>query len=137
MDFVRAVILGIIQAITEFLPVSSSAHLILFRDWLGFESTDGLMFDVALHVGTVAAVIIYFRRDLGRLVAGAFESVRSRDFSTIERRMPWFIAAGTVPAAIAGVADFPGGGNPPPIPAFRIEWITIPARSNDLQIAFI
>jgi len=102
MDIVRALVLGVIQAITEFLPISSSAHLILFRDWIGFESTDGLTFDVALHVGTVAAVIIYFRRDLARLVAGAISSLRSRDFSTFEHRMPWFLLAATVPAAIAG-----------------------------------
>ena len=102
MDFIRAIILGIIQAVTEFLPISSSAHLILFRDWLGFESTNPLTFDVALHVGTLAAVVIYFRREVGKLVGGAVSSLRTRDFSSSEHRLPWFIAAATLPAALAG-----------------------------------
>ncbi len=58
MDFLRALALGIVQALTEFLPISSSAHLLLLRDWIGLDSVDGLTFDVALHVGTFAGAVL-------------------------------------------------------------------------------
>lgn len=108
MDYLRAFILGIIQAITEFLPISSSAHLILFREWLEFNSVDGLTFDVALHLGTAIALIAYFNRDLRSLVAGFVSSVRTRDLRTPEHRLPWYILAASVPAALAGalLGDF-------------------------------
>jgi undecaprenyl-diphosphatase len=102
MDFVRAAILGIIQALTEFLPISSSAHLILFRNWLGFDLIDGLTFDVAVHMGTVIALVLYFRADIGRLLRGFAASIRHRDMSDPDRRMPWFILAATIPAALVG-----------------------------------
>src|SRR5438034_9907841 len=66
----QAALLGIVQGLTEFLPVSSSAHLILARTFFGFDVDKfGLSFDVACHVGTLAAVMIYFRRDIGRMIA--------------------------------------------------------------------
>ena len=103
MDLLRAIILGIVQALTEFLPVSSSAHLILFREWLGFDSIDGLTFDVALHVGTLLAILIYFRRDLRELVGGAGRLIRKPDMQgDVQQRLVVFIAAGTIPAALAG-----------------------------------
>ncbi|MFQ5511882.1 MAG: undecaprenyl-diphosphatase UppP [Candidatus Krumholzibacteriia bacterium] len=102
MDVLRAFILGVVQAITEFLPISSSAHLIVLREWLGFEAVDGLTFDVALHMGTALALIVYFRKDLGRLLLGAVGGLRSGGTGT-ERRMPWYILAATVPAAVVGI----------------------------------
>ena len=90
MDLLRAFILGVVQAITEFLPISSSAHLIVFREWIGFDSVDGLTFDVALHMGTLLAVIVYFRRDLGRLVTGALKGLRTGNpMANPESRLMW------------------------------------------------
>jgi undecaprenyl-diphosphatase len=66
---VQAALLGVVQGLTEFLPVSSSAHLILARLFFGFDGDKfGLAFDVACHVGTLIAVLIYFRRDIGEMI---------------------------------------------------------------------
>jgi undecaprenyl-diphosphatase len=94
-DLVAAVILGLVQGLTEFLPVSSTAHLILVSDALGLDPAKfGLSFDVALHLGTALAVLLYFARTwlalLGDLVARRW-------------RMPLLVIVGTLPAAIAGV----------------------------------
>jgi len=103
MDILRAIVLGVIQALTEFLPISSSAHLILFRDWLGFDSVDGLTFDVALHVGTVLALIAYFHRDIRQLLVGFARSIGRPNLShDLHQRLAWYIIAGTIPAALAG-----------------------------------
>jgi undecaprenyl-diphosphatase len=104
LDILRAIVLGVIQALTEFLPISSSAHLILFRDWIGLESIDGLTFDVALHVGTVAALIAYFRRDLWLLVRGFVSSFRRLDLrQDVDQRLAWYIVIATIPAGVAGL----------------------------------
>src|SRR5712692_8627645 len=67
---IQAALLGIVQGLTEFLPVSSSAHLILARAFFGFDSDKfGLTFDVACHVGTLIAVLMYFRGDIGEMIA--------------------------------------------------------------------
>mgnify|MGYP006422237699 CR=1 FL=1 len=100
MELWQIVVLAIIQGITEFLPISSSAHLILPSELLNWQD-QGLAFDVAVHVGTLAAVTAYFRRDLGRL-AGAWR----RD--TLARRvgpdsgLAWAIVIATIPAGLAG-----------------------------------
>jgi undecaprenyl-diphosphatase len=88
--------MGIVQGLTEFLPVSSSAHLVLVPWLFGFE-TPGLVFDVALHLGTLAAVLVYFWRDWLRL----FRAGR-RGFSTADGRLFWFLALATIPGAVAG-----------------------------------
>ena len=96
MDLIRALILGIVQAITEFLPISSSAHLILTRRWLGFDAVDGLTFDIALHVGTLVAIVVYFRGDIASIVRSAIEgSGRGRDLAL-------YLVLATIPAALAG-----------------------------------
>ncbi len=94
-DQLAAVILGLVQGLTEFLPVSSTAHLILVSDALKLDPEKfGLSFDVALHLGTALAVLLYFARTwIGLLV----DVVRGR------WRLPFAIVVGTVPAAIAGV----------------------------------
>jgi len=103
VDLLRAIILGVIQALTEFLPISSSAHLILFREWLGFDSIDGLTFDVALHVGTLLAIVIYFHKDIRELILGAGRLVKKPDLrADVNQRLAIFIIAATVPAALAG-----------------------------------
>jgi undecaprenyl-diphosphatase len=97
-------ILGLIQALTEFLPISSSAHLILARAWLDFDIVDGLTFDVALHVGTLIAIVVYFHKDIAMLTRGLVHSITRRDLAgDSEQRLAWYVAAACVPAAIAGL----------------------------------
>jgi len=98
----QAVLLGIVQGLTEFLPVSSSAHLILARAFFGFDADKfGLAFDVLCHVGTLIAVLIYFRAEIMRMTAALprlFQPDRDAD-----ARLIWLLAIGTIPAVIAGV----------------------------------
>ncbi len=97
-----ALILGLVQAITEFLPVSSSAHLILARQVLDFNAADGLTFDVALHIGTLIATVIYFWSDLRALARGFVNSVTQRSLADPMGRMAWYVLAACIPAAIVG-----------------------------------
>ncbi len=101
MDIVHVIVLALIQGITEFLPISSSAHLILPKEILGWPD-QGLAFDVAVHVGTLAAVLIYFRQDVAKLAVGWSLSVCGKGTNE-EGRIAWFIALATIPAAIAGL----------------------------------
>jgi undecaprenyl-diphosphatase len=90
------VILGLVQGLGEFLPISSSAHLVLVPWFFGW-TDPGLAFDVALHTGTLAAVVIYFWREWWHLIMKGFTDVRSA-----EGRLFWYLAAASVPGAIAG-----------------------------------
>lgn len=93
--------LSVLQGATEFLPISSSGHLILPS--LLFSWRDqGLTFDVAVHVGTLLAVLLYFKDDLRRLAIAAFQSVRTGN-SSEDSRLAWMLMAATVPAGIAGL----------------------------------
>jgi undecaprenyl-diphosphatase len=104
VDLLRAAWLGVVQGLTEFLPVSSSAHLILAREFFGWDTQwapdIALAFDVACHVGTLLAVVVFFRRDLIAL-AGALPRVFTRPLPANARRL-WLIAAGTIPVVIVG-----------------------------------
>jgi len=96
LTILQAVILGLAQGLGEFLPISSSAHLVLIP-WF-FRWTDpGLTFDVALHIGTLVAVVIYFWRDWWELILKGFT-----DFRSAKGRLFWFLVAATVPGAICG-----------------------------------
>lgn len=101
MDIVKVVILALIQGITEFLPISSSAHLILPSQILGWPD-QGLAFDVAVHVGTLLAVMIYFREDLRKLIIGWFGQFGQAGVSA-ESRLAWYIILATIPAGLAGL----------------------------------
>ncbi|HEY2843247.1 MAG TPA: undecaprenyl-diphosphatase UppP [Bryobacteraceae bacterium] len=103
MPLLHAIILGIIQGLTEFLPVSSSAHLALIPWLLGWND-QGLSFDIALHVGTVAAVIVYFFRDWVQVIAQGF-GLRFGSDPALRRnpKLLWFLVLGSVPAGIAGL----------------------------------
>ena len=102
MDLFNIVALALIQGITEFLPISSSGHLILWPLLTG-QTDQGLMMDVAVHMGTLAAVCIYFRADFALLLAGMFDVLRGR-WRTPAARMFLLVSLATVPAVLAGLA---------------------------------
>jgi len=104
-DYLHAVLLALLQGFTEFLPISSAAHLILMPRVLGWED-QGLAFDVAVHVGSLAAVLVYFRRDLAPMIGGWFGSLRGRP-ATPASRLAWAVVLGTIPAGLAGLAFKP------------------------------
>ncbi|OZG70604.1 undecaprenyl-diphosphatase [Hahella sp. CCB-MM4] len=101
MSWLEIVVLALIQGLTEFLPISSSAHLILPSQILGWED-QGLLFDVAVHVGTLIAVMLYFRQDIFKLVSAWLRQVTGRGGSQ-EARLAWFVILGTIPAGLAGL----------------------------------
>lgn len=101
MDLVQVIVLALIQGFTEFLPISSSAHLILPSQILGWPD-QGLAFDVAVHVGTLIAVVAYFRKDVSALAVGWFSQF-GRVGPTDDSRLAWFIVVATVPAGLAGL----------------------------------
>ena len=96
MTLVQAIVYGIVQGLGEFLPISSSAHLILVPWFFGW-TDPGLTFDVALHVGTLVAVIAYFLRDWVRLIVKGFTEAYSS-----EGRLFWYLVIATIPGAVAG-----------------------------------
>jgi undecaprenyl-diphosphatase len=96
LTILQAAILGLVQGLGEFLPISSSAHLILVP-WLFGWTDPGLTFDVALHIGTLVAVVIYFWKDWCRLIIKGFTDVRN-----VEGRLFWYLVAASVPGAIGG-----------------------------------
>ncbi|MEO5378366.1 MAG: undecaprenyl-diphosphate phosphatase [Magnetococcus sp. DMHC-6] len=104
MDFFHAVILSVIQGITEFLPVSSSGHLILAPYLFGWKD-QGLIFDIAANTGSLMAVIFYFRHDIVQLSAGFYRSLRQLHVrANAEGRLAWGIGFATIPAGLAGLA---------------------------------
>ncbi len=113
MSWLEALLLGIVQGITEFLPISSSGHLILvpwaqdytfLRDHESFNKT----FDVALHIGTLAGVIFYFRKDLWAMTKGFFRTLRPEGRGDRDGRLAWIVIAATIPAVLVGLvgSDF-------------------------------
>jgi len=101
MDTLHTILLALLQGLTEFLPISSSAHLILLPRLLGW-SDQGLAFDVAVHVGTLMAVVFYFRHDVQRLLGAWFASCLGRQMTT-DARLAWLLLLGTVPVVVAGL----------------------------------
>lgn len=97
MTGLDAIVLGAIQGLTEFLPISSSGHLILGHEFLGYDPSGTLAFDIALHLGTLAALMLYFWSDLKRIVRSFF-----RGDDPNGRRLGWMILVAMIPAAIAG-----------------------------------
>jgi undecaprenyl-diphosphatase len=100
MDLLHAAVLGTVQGLTEVLPISSSAHLILIPKFLHWPES-GLTFDVALHVGTFLALALYFWRDLLELTGNFLGSFRG-GIDTPAKRLPFYIIAATIPAALVG-----------------------------------
>jgi len=102
MTVFQAVILGLVQGLAEFLPISSSAHLVL-TPWVFGWSDPGLSFDVALHVGTLVAVLWYFRAEWVKLTQSAIAILRTRRADTEEKRRFLYLVVATIPAAVGGV----------------------------------
>src|SRR5919112_4058676 len=103
LELIEAVILGVVQGLTEFLPVSSSGHLLLGQYFLGLDQQRfGLSFDVAMHLGTLVAVVAFFWRDLVRMAFAFLRSFRQRDFADPDQRLAYLVLASTVPAALIG-----------------------------------
>lgn len=101
MSMIEIIVLALIQGFTEFLPISSSAHLILPSQILGWHD-QGLAFDVAVHVGTLVAVIIYFRKEVVDILAAWFKSFGAQG-NTEDSKLGWFIILATIPAAVLGL----------------------------------
>lgn len=101
MELWHIIVLAIIQGLTEFLPISSSAHLILPSELLGWQD-QGLAFDVAVHVGTLTAVVWYFRRDVGQLTAAWCRDTLRRQVGP-DSGLAWAIIVATIPAGLAGI----------------------------------
>ena len=98
MTIIQAIILGIVQGLTEFLPISSSAHLNLFPWLLKWQSMPD-SFDVALHVGTLLAIVVYFFKDWIKLIVGGYKQVVKKE-KTIEGKIFWQLVIATIPAGI-------------------------------------
>src|SRR3954463_12500287 len=102
MGAFQAIVLGIVQGLTEFLPISSTAHLRIVPAFAGWPDP-GAAFTAVVQLGTMAAVLIYFRDDLWRIVRTWFLSLRNPELrSDLDARMGWYIGLGTIPIAIFG-----------------------------------
>jgi undecaprenyl-diphosphatase len=112
MTLAKSVILALLQGVTEFLPVSSSGHLVIAESLMKVKA-EGVLWEVALHLGTLAAVLIVFRKDIWEVItgfcSGMFALLRGAKWRAVWRerpgfRMAWYVVIGTIPAGIAGVA---------------------------------
>src|SRR6201996_8038181 len=104
MSIFEVILLGIVQGLTEFLPISSTAHLVVLPELFGWPDP-GLAYDIALHVGTLAAVLIYFFRDWIQIVANGFRFQTAGGDPELRRNpmLLWYLVLGTIPAGIAGL----------------------------------
>jgi undecaprenyl-diphosphatase len=103
MDAIQAIVLGIVQGLTEFLPVSSTAHLRIVPAFLGWDDP-GAAFTAVVQLGTMAAVLIYFRADLWRIASAWLRSLRDPALrATADARIGWYIILGTIPIAVLGL----------------------------------
>ncbi len=102
MDSIQIIILSLIQGFTEFLPISSSAHLILAPKIFGWQD-QGLAFDVALHVGTLIAVLCYFKSEIVTILKDLLESIKIKE-SVGESTLGWAVLIGTIPVGLAGLS---------------------------------
>lgn len=104
MDYILAIFAGAVQGLTEFLPISSSAHLLAFHEFFNFNLPDNLTFDVALHLGTLLALVVFFYREIVDLAKAFFSSLVKPNFKNdFNQRLAWLIIVGSVPAAVVGL----------------------------------
>jgi undecaprenyl-diphosphatase len=99
-EVVIAIVLGVIQGVAEFLPISSSGHLRVVQDLFGWTDEFGLAFDTLVHVATLLAVVVYFRKDLWHMLTSAFSRAPERAH---DRRLAWLIVIATIPTGIIGL----------------------------------
>ena len=105
LPYFEPALFGAVQGLTEFLPISSSAHLLLLHHITHFTVADDLAFDVALHVGTLVAVVTYFWRDLWRLLRAWLVGFKKMNWTqNNDQRLAWWLVIASVPAALAGAA---------------------------------
>jgi undecaprenyl-diphosphatase len=102
MDIFQVIALAILQGLTEFLPISSSAHLILFPVLVGWED-QGLAFDVAVHVGTLMAVVIFYRKILAKIIKAWAGSFVGKGL-TEDAKLAWYVGFGTIPVGLVGMS---------------------------------
>jgi undecaprenyl-diphosphatase len=104
MDALQAIVLGLVQGLTEFLPISSSGHLRLVPAFFGWQDP-GAAFTAVIQLGTMAAVLLYFRADLARIAVAWLRSLRDPAVrGDLDARMGWYIILGTIPIAVLGLA---------------------------------
>lgn len=101
MNIFEAIVLGLVQGVTEVLPISSSGHLVLIP-WIFHFPDPGLDFDVALHLGTLLAIIVFFLPDWIKIVQGFFAGIKKRRFASYDEKLPLFILVSTIPGFLAG-----------------------------------
>lgn len=123
MDLVQILLLACVQGLTEFLPISSSAHLILTPLLFGY-ALQSLAFDVAVHVGTLTAVVLYFRRELATMVIAAVDALRRRSLQDPDARLAAMVLLATLPILILGL----------PLKTL-LEWLREDGRLIELVIA--
>ncbi len=104
MDLINAMLLGLVQGLTEFLPVSSSGHLVLFSELLGFRES-GIAFEVFVHFGTLLSVLLAFRKEIGEMISAPFRYREAARNPQIKEALNWdfFIILATIPAVIVGL----------------------------------
>ncbi|NUM25189.1 MAG: undecaprenyl-diphosphatase UppP [Candidatus Buchananbacteria bacterium] len=103
MDYFYSILAGIIQGLTEFLPVSSSGHLVLFHDFLGFDLPDNVAFDVVLHLGTLVALVLFFFKDILKYLKAFIQSLYQWNLkNNKDQLLAWYLLLGTIPAAVMG-----------------------------------
>lgn len=103
LNYIYSIILGATQGLTEFLPISSSAHLLILHYFLEFEQANSLSFDAALHLGTFFALLIYFWPEVKSYAGGFFRSFENWNLKEdLNQRLAWFLILGSIPAALAG-----------------------------------
>src|SRR5258708_779143 len=112
ISYFQAIVIGLLQGITELFPISSLGHSVLLPELLGWDSlvkgqsaseSFYLAFLVGLHVATAIALLIYFRSDWKRIILGFFSSIRKRHIETSAERMAWLLIVGTIPVGIVGL----------------------------------
>ena len=113
LTYLQAIVIGVLQGVTELFPVSSLGHAVLFPSLFGWNDLVAaqsqpesffLAFVVGLHVATALALLIFFRRDWVRIVSGFFRSIRRRKVETADERLAWLLVVATIPAGLTGVA---------------------------------
>lgn len=103
MEYLLAVVAGLIQGLTEFIPVSSSGHLVIFHDLFKFNLPDDLLFDVVLHLGTFVALLVFFFKDVEKIIRGFLSSLTNWNLiNNFNQRLSWLVIVGIIPAVVFG-----------------------------------